>query len=360
MKEIKEHYDFVSFGEVRRENLDTESLHGRFGDDKLSGIIECNLIARSDLCIKSIFDGQEIFIPGSSLKGMIRAIMEALYGGCGFGIERDYNYEDKKKNIKRNVQNCYFPDKKYADGSSKELSSYADCAKLIEKAYQKDQNIMDVKLCPICSLFGLAAGSVVSFRGRLSFDDSLKVSVKLKKVSLPRSEQPKAYSLSRYFSDRDKWDEKAGDKTGWETKQYKGGEYKGRKFYLQGANDGKKTQTVRAVIQGTKFSFTIHFANISEYEMGMLLFALTLDGKICHRMGYGKPFGLGKADVKPENIRLINKSAYEDFGGDNQLKADLVSIDRRIAAFKKQYLVNFGKEITQTSQFKELQEIQRK
>jgi len=340
------YYDFVPFAELKREKIPKSSLHSQVDSNSLSGIVECSLVVQNYLCIKSFYSNnpEEVFIPASSLRGMIRTIMEVLYAGCGFKIEREYHY--KKEN--KHVTNCLFPDDKFATLEYNEnddlLSSYADCSKRIDEEYKKipeharkNKTIKDFQICPVCSLFGITAGSSISLSSRLSFEDSSKVSVTLEKISLPRSEQPKVYSQSRYFIDK---------------------KYKGRKFYLTPPDHQivrGDHQDVYTVPANTPFTFKIGFSNLSEYELGMLLFALKLDDQLCHKLGYGKNYGMGIVKINPIGIKLIDSQSYKTFN--SQLQEDKLSIPKRISDFKGKYHKKFVKTITQTDQFKKLQEI---
>ena len=81
-------YDFVTFAEVNRKNLDTSTGHRQFHSTVYSGVVKCSLITQSPFSIKNLYEElyqaqvPEVFIPGSSIKGMFRTTMEALYGGC--------------------------------------------------------------------------------------------------------------------------------------------------------------------------------------------------------------------------------------------------------------------------------------
>jgi len=377
-------YDFVPFAEVNRENLEASTLHNQINSEMFSGVVECKLTVQSPLSIKSVFDelyktsSDKIFIPGSSFRGMVRATMESLFGGCGFRIERNYQYkrdfehpqEGYKFWITYNVKDCRFPDNKFAEDSKDKLSDYANCSRIIDDKFKKmsqserqKKDIKDFSICPICRLFGLTASSSISLSGRLSFEDSSDVSVSLQKVNLKRHDQPRVYRRSFYFKEPHKLppytetlDKNKKDKS----RVYQGGEYNGRKFYLH-SQDGKVAkgnfQTVYAVPPQTVFQFNIRFTNLSDYELGMLLFALKLENDICHKLGYGKPLGMGSVKIQPTEIKLLNKSAYENFNLHSLLQNDSISITERIEEFKKQYQNKFEEKITEIPQFKKLEEI---
>lgn len=382
-------YDFVPFFTVQRKQLAASAQHSKLCANLLSGTVKCSLTVRSPLSIRNLFEelsrqSSEVFIPGSSIKGMVRTTMEALYGGCGFKIERDYHYDDrkfphpKKKyefKIIFDVKDCFFPDSKFAEGVSAELSQYANCSRRIDEALKqmsdaerKTKTIRDFPLCPICSLFGLTASTSISYAGRFTFEDSPGISVKLQRIELPRPDQPRVYRRGFYFKNPSAlpdYTETFADNGKDKFRVYAGGEYNGRKFYLHAQNgeitpvdsQRKDNQTVYAVPPHTQFTFKIHFTNLSDDELGMLLFALKLEAGMCHKLGYGKPWGLGSVKIEPGSIKLLNQSAYTEFDSTDLFQDDGVGVSKRIEEFKQQYRKASGKEITQMEHFKRLRAI---
>lgn len=70
--------------------------------------------------------------------------------------------------------------------------------------------------------------------------------------------------------------------------------------------------TVEISPSGTTFSFDVRFDNLSPEELGLLIFALTLDdrdpeGPRCHRIGMGKPIGMGSVKICIDHITLIDR-----------------------------------------------------
>jgi hypothetical protein len=92
----------------------------------------------------------------------------------------------------------------------------------------------------------------------------------------------------------------------------------GRKWYLHakgGAEDRpwetnhpqesqNQKNLVRPIRKGKQFFFHIDFDNLSDEELGLLLYALEPDGKFHHKVGMGKPLGLGS--VKVEVVGLFD------------------------------------------------------
>jgi CRISPR-associated protein (TIGR03986 family) len=57
---------------------------------------------------------------------------------------------------------------------------------------------------------------------------------------------------------------------------------------------------IKAVKKGETFIGKIRFENLSKVELGALLFALDLPKGHCHKIGMGKPLGLGSIQITPE------------------------------------------------------------
>lgn len=69
---------------------------------------------------------------------------------------------------------------------------------------------------------------------------------------------------------------------------------------------------IKPVQEGVRFTFRVHFENLLPAELGLLWWALALpvdDGQeYCHKLGMGKPLGLGAVKLEPE-LHLIQPEA---------------------------------------------------
>jgi CRISPR-associated protein (TIGR03986 family) len=86
----------------------------------------------------------------------------------------------------------------------------------------------------------------------------------------------------------------------------------------------KQLTGIRPVKHGTKFEFRVHFENLSKEELGALLWALDLPAKHAHKLGMGKPLGLGSVRITPTLHVYERASRYKElFAGDGwQLGAE--------------------------------------
>ncbi|RMD63957.1 TIGR03986 family CRISPR-associated RAMP protein, partial [Candidatus Parcubacteria bacterium] len=68
---------------------------------------------------------------------------------------------------------------------------------------------------------------------------------------------------------------------------------------------------IRPVKAGVTFRFRIYFENLRDFELGALLWALTLPGDpgkdYCHSLGMGKPLGMGAVKITP-TLYLSNRA----------------------------------------------------
>ena len=71
---------------------------------------------------------------------------------------------------------------------------------------------------------------------------------------------------------------------------------------------------VKPIITGTSFYFHLDFSNLTEWELGLLCFSLRPDDKFRHKLGMGKPIGLGTVRIDFAGLHLIdrNKRYIED------------------------------------------------
>ena len=294
-------YDFVPFpNTINRVIIANANKHGKFNPSLLSGYMECELETKTKMCIKgpnndSFWkEDQPPVIPGTSIRGMIRTVCDVIGGGCGNKIEKNYG----------EVNGCYFPNPDI-EACSKRIKT--ELIKYSNKDQKSERIKQEFEVCPICSLFGFIADEVV-FASRISIHDTepsknQKISKILPTIDIKQLMSPHPHRRSFYF------------RPGTYTTQ--GGEYLGRKFYLHAdpknvlAHKGAIPITV--VNEGAKFHFRIDFENLTGSELNMLMFALALEEKWCHKLGYGKPFGLGSVKISILSLHERNHEYFKDF-----------------------------------------------
>lgn len=201
--------------------------------------------------------------------------------------------------------------------------------------------------CPACRLFGTIADKK-SLASRLRFTDTEvfeNVEFDVPRF-IPVLGTPK-YSSTEFYLKKPKdskaamWNydyytvNKKGDKGIEKLATYKA-KLKGRKVYWQGADKLKNERNLdaqklfekgnqsktgknnikirsagRALMAGAKTKFKVYFEDISEEELAALLYSLTLGNDCNHRIGRGKPYGMGAVKVNIEKLNLRTYS-FED------------------------------------------------
>lgn len=97
----------------------------------------------------------------------------------------------------------------------------------------------------------------------------------------------------------------------------------GRKFYLHHGEDSrdwqshpgnredpklkKQKMSVRPLRAGLTFWFHFDFDNLSETELQLLCYALRPTGRFRHKLGLGKPLGLGSVRLEPAGLFLVGR-----------------------------------------------------
>ena len=221
--------------------------------------------------------GQHI-IPGSSIKGMVRTVVETLCNGCLTGYEG------------RHVPYPAPPD-------------FTPCHD-------------NTRLCISCRLFGMMARqrNAQVFLGKVSAEDALVYKDTLKfydPIYTAVLDTPKPRHRAFYLTPQ--------------------GVIAGRKFYFH--QDEPRTadrllpipsrpgmyrnQYIQPLNSGTWFSARLNFRNLEADEFAALLLALTLEADMRHKIGYAKPIGLGSIYLEIAELSLVDYAArYTRFSSD--------------------------------------------
>lgn len=186
-------------------------------------------------------------------------------------------------------------------------------------------------LCPACALFGMV-GEKNALGSRLRFTDALVASdldpeeYYLPPKVLTELSAPKLSATEFYLEDpgKDIWNyDFAGN---WDGKKliidrnYQP-KIRGRKFYWHsnkepiwqnytGYKDEKLNNlncAIRPLKKGIRFTFRIYFEQITEEELKRLLWTLSIGGNEsshCHKIGMGKPIGLGSIKIKIDRVTI--------------------------------------------------------
>lgn len=106
---------------------------------------------------------------------------------------------------------------------------------------------------------------------------------------------------------------------------------------------------IQPLAPGVSFRFRIHFENLRDEELGVLLWALALPGEsgaeYRHKIGMGKPLGMGAVQIVPHLTLTNRKERYRSlFAGEGWEQAEQVETDMTtyVAAFER-YVITEAK-----------------
>lgn len=152
-------------------------------------------------------------------------------------------------------------------------------------------------LCPACCLFG-----TTTYQGRVRFgfaylNDKAKWLNSGNHITLSLLERP-----------RPTWSMPDKNST-----------VPGRKFYVHhnGWRDAidkprdKNNCSVQVLDAQNEFSFEVFFENLTDWELGLLLYCLELEPHLAHKLGMGKPLGFGSVKIKVKDIIKREKPGEE-------------------------------------------------
>lgn len=271
----------------------TVQEHHKYGG--LSGRVVCTLTTRTALFIPRYRGGRADnvrthetllictnrqgtpIIPGTSLKGVIRNVAEAAANAC-FTLPNQLKYE-------RGTLEYDLP------------VGFRTC--------QDHKN-----LCPACRLFGMLNRREV-FAGNVSVQDAIaQTGYQTQRVTLAILSGPKPRHKPFYSTDPTKPKPPI----------------RGRKFYYhhyrtdglpltRNVKDGQN-KTADVILPGAVFQFEVDFENVADNDLNLLLFSLVMWEDTCHKVGMGKPIGLGSSKIEITSLALLDRNArYQQLGG---------------------------------------------
>lgn len=206
----------------------------------------------------------EHIIPATSLKGMVRSLVETIGPGCWWL----YSTRDHNNRLPRDFSAC-----------------------------TTEQN-----LCIACRMFGLIHKQT-NLLGHVGFEDAICTDAKIHKpfhtiiLSGPKPRHTAFYQEERgerpagrkfYFHHS----EPPRDVEGWLPKG---------KQATQAQN-----QYIQPLEKDNTFKFSANFQNLALEELQLLLYALVLEPSMRHKIGYAKPAGLGSVKITLSKVELID------------------------------------------------------
>ena len=196
------------------------------------------------------------------------------------------------------------------------------------------------RLCPACALFGFVSSGGIhkgdALASRIAFGDAkVQGEVRWKSgdgfIVLPELASPKLSATEFYLqrqkneyhlwnydyagqwknhaiqSDNDYFPKLQGRKFYWHHKEMRSFDEENRKFSSDSRLEySDRLVAVRPVDSGVHFVLRIHFERVTSDELDRLLWVLDLGGKaeLAHKIGMGKPVGLGSARIRVEKTKI--------------------------------------------------------
>jgi len=283
MPDLKYPYDFVPFSPDSPKKA-SPPRHDTYSG--MSGELSCSLTALTPLLVKGSDTGTgdkrrpyyplengryTPIIPGTSLKGMVRSIFEVLTNSC--------------------------------------VGLAAEGKRLVPSSHQKCPNRGE--LCPACRTFGyLKKGDEDVHRGLVNIGQA---TLQNDASTISPLHLPALYGPNVTIQQ--------GGRTVTNTRYYGSvNDPNGRKFYLhhKAFEDGfphatQRRDYVQPLEEGAEFAFKVTFENLSSDLLAAVVASLTLSDraetgsgqeKVRHKLGYGKPAGLGSVNIEIERAAL--------------------------------------------------------
>lgn len=297
-------YDFVPIDTAHRPDRHKPVWHAALTHPKrqklYSGYLQVYMLAETPLFIRDAdtdvqdpdYPGTHIqnrwgdyIIPGTSIKGMLRDVVETLCSGCMTIFRKPQEYRENP--IPEGFSPC-------TDNTS---------------------------LCVACRLFGMMQArqpgerhnEIDVFLGKVNIGDAYVFEDTLPPLYDPIYtavlDTPKPRHTAFYLDPQ-------------------GRLIAGRKYYFHHASPpraekrlieirdtGKyRNQHIQPLNKGTEFSARIDFTNLEADELAALLLATTLQEDMRHKIGYGKPIGLGSVLLVPTELKLVDYTTrYTNF-----------------------------------------------
>lgn len=243
---------------------------------------------------------------------------------------------------------CFF----IADGKNNEVITFGHTA-MFRIAYRKsigdllppehrNPNISDMAE----ALFGkVNEGSAKP--GRVYFEDAIATKAEELQAAYPKIlSGPKPNSFQLYLKqDKGKIQPRGSRRVGVSNYDSKDAQLVGRKLYWHRDHNGwiadqkdvedHPTQytKIKPLKEGAEFKGRIRFDNLSDIELGALLFVLDLPAGCCHKIGMGKPLGFGSIEIRPTLTLIDRKERYSSFKKSGEIEE--TDLDQYKKAFEK-------------------------
>ncbi len=323
-------YQFVPFAEPAE--LKPVVPHEKIDGSLNSGVLRCRLTALTEFFVSGpqervardqhqrlqfCRDSGTPIIPGSSLKGSIRSVFEALSGSC-LSLAGDV----RKRRVRNDILS-YWDKRRQHDYQVPD--GFAPCGMRNEFKQKK-------KACPACRVFGLLYSGEVHL-GRVHFSDARLVSdTGFREITLEPFGAPGPRHRTFYGTPE------SGNQIA-----------RGRKFYyhrVQGARTtSEKTgqnKTVEASLPGSVFEFTVEYHGLRDDELILLVYSLILEEPMRHKMGMGKGVGLGSVKIEITGWQKLDMEKRYQNPGTGFVNVSADQLELELQNVRKRYHESFS------------------
>ena len=220
--------------------------------------------------------GGQAAIPATSFKGMLRSVHEVVTNSTlGLIKEREF--------YRNRIVPSYLPGERMATAAG-------GLPRLLDRR-------LPVRITPSEALFGAVGGKgddSVGFAGRLLLEDLALPPGTLKQIEIwrPKGGMPKPAHDSFYFQ--------PGNRLILGRKFYYHQDHRqAMAIYARQRARASEQRTVEAVPEHSSLGdgLRLRFINLSEEELADLTYTLILEDHLAHKLGFGKPLGLGSLRI---------------------------------------------------------------
>lgn len=228
-------------------------------------------------------------------------------------------------------------------------------------------------LCPACRVFGWVdpkekekkkdkrqriayAGRVRFSHGTLLHSAGTLPPTPLAILSSPKPTTIRFYLMPGEADGKDSIPEKWGNRSADEGYNGEDNRLRGRKFYrhhgtveeadytrTEGLCDDQNRTVRDALSPGARFEFTVDFENLAPVELGALLWALEMDQKGVHRLGFAKPLGFGSVQVRVKEMQVLDfQQRYQSLEDEGWRVIE--NWNRCVKLFKTQLAQHYGED----------------
>jgi CRISPR-associated protein Csm3 len=254
--------------------------HERFARGSYTGKLACRLKALTPIHIGSgiyelvndepvrglITADGKVIVPGTSLKGAIRSIAEAISDSC--------------MRISRNELKGKLP------------IGVRPCEDIKSTVRERGR---EFKVCVCCSIFG-----ALGYQGRVSFTDARLLTENETAIHQIKSPYPPRDS-ARFYTDAQR-------------------RFNGRKFYFHGQPvAAQRGEPYQVIVPNSELACSMEFESLTAAEFCLLFVAMGIFDDIIIKIGGGKQAMLGSVEITPTCLELRNPpQSFLDFS-ENQI-----------------------------------------